>query len=100
MKPVCQGFVGSAQLGVVSVVGKLFGVLGSCWHVDWAAEALVGVALLMSELLNFILAHASRVHGHVLVHWESSGASWIVVGDHEEVEACGPIVFDNSSVYH
>ena len=62
------------------------GVHNACRHFYWAPEAVVGIALVVSHILNIIFAHLGRIDHYRVVHWQCGGCRWIVVCNHEEIE--------------
>lgn len=49
------------EIVVVSVRGNLLGILHTCWCLNWSSEAIVIVALVVSERLNLIFGQVGCV---------------------------------------
>ena len=75
----------SQLLDVMGVVDELMGIHARSRHLDAAAEAVVGVALVVDERLDCLLVHAGGVVHYSEVHGQRSGHSG-TVRNHEEVE--------------
>ena len=104
MKPIAKSLVGLlrfvllAELVVVGVRGDHLGVLHASWNFDRASEAVVVVALVIGDLLDFSLGQVHGVDDDGVMNWLGGGGSWVVVRDHEEVEEALAIVFDDTLI--
>jgi hypothetical protein len=93
MELICQLLIRNSEVLLLGrclrfegVIGKLLGILGTGWYLDWASESKIGVTLLVNELLNFPFGHSRGVHYHFVMDWKGSSSFGVVVCDHEEIE--------------
>lgn len=83
---------------VIGVVGDLVSVKRGCRHLDWATEAEIVIALVVSKQLDLALRKLSRVHGDFIVHRQRRRGRRIFVSDHEEVEEFLRVVLNDLPV--
>ena len=92
VKPVVETIVWSSrqilfgEFIVVSISSNLLGILYTCWCLNWSSKTVIVVALVVSELLNFLLGHIRSVCYDWIVNWKSSGSLWVVVWNHVEIK--------------